>query len=160
VDELAEQRFWSKVDTSAGPDECWLWMAARAGGYGRFAIAGKLRQAHHVAFELVTGEPIGAPYLGHTRFNKACVNPAHLKLMTKRECNENRAGPQRNSRSGVRNVSRRGKRWHVRVGHNGGSVYVGMFDSLAEADAAARAKRNALFTANFSDRAVSALTQG
>jgi hypothetical protein len=34
--------------------------------------------------------------------------------------------------------------------------HVGTFDSLAEADAAARAKRNTLFTANYADRAVSA----
>jgi hypothetical protein len=60
----------------------------------------------------------------------------------------------------VRNVCRRGRRWRVVIGHEGRSIYVGTFDSLEEADAAARAKRNALFTANFSDRAVSALTQG
>ena len=39
------------------------------------------------------------------------------------------------------------------IGHNGRSIYVGTFDTLDEADAAARAKRNALFTANFADRA-------
>jgi hypothetical protein len=72
----------------------------------------------------------------------------------------NRAGAQRNRRSGVRNVSRREQRWCVRVKHNGRTIYVGTFDSLGEADAAAHAKRNVLFTANFSDRAVSALTQG
>jgi hypothetical protein len=153
VDELAEQWFWSKVHTSAGPNGCWPWTAAVARGYGRFVLDRKVRQAHHVAFELLTGEPFGALYLGHTCHNKACVNPAHLERMTKTECNQNRGGPQRNSRSGVRNVARRGKRWGVRVGHNGGSVYVGTFDSLDEADAAALAKRNALFTANFADRA-------
>ena len=81
------------------------------------------------------------------------MNPAHVELMTKTECNQNRGGAQRNSRSSVRNVARRGKRWGVRVGHKGGSVYVGTFDSLDEADAASLAKRNALFTANFADRA-------
>ena len=35
-------------------------------------------------------------------------------------------------------------------------VHVGSFDSLEEADAAARAKRNELFTANYVDRLVSA----
>jgi len=156
VDELAEQRFWAKVDTSAGPLGCWEWTAARARGYGRFVLDRKVRQAHHVAFELITGEALGALYLGHTCHNKGCVNPRHLELMTKTECNQNRAGPQRNSRSGVRNVSRRGKRWQVRVGQNGRSVCVGMFDSLDEADAAARAKRLELFTSNYADRAVSA----
>jgi hypothetical protein len=46
VDQLAEQRFWSKVDTSAGPCGCWPWTAARARGYGRFFWDGKVRQAH------------------------------------------------------------------------------------------------------------------
>jgi hypothetical protein len=64
----------------------------------------------------------------------------------------NRACLQRNSGSGIRNVSRRGRRWRVVVGHNGRSIYVGTFDSLDDADAAARAKRNAPFTANFADR--------
>jgi hypothetical protein len=54
---------------------------------------------------------------------------------------------------------RDGRRWRVVIGHEGRSIYVGTFASLGEADAAACAKRNALFTANFADR-VSALTQG
>ena len=54
---------------------------------------------------------------------------------------------------------RDGRRWRVVIGQEGRSIYVGTFASLDEADAAARAKRNALFTANFADR-VSALTQG
>jgi hypothetical protein len=39
------------------------------------------------------------------------------------------------------------------VRHKGRSIYVGTYDSLGEADAAARAKRNELFTANYADRA-------
>jgi hypothetical protein len=70
----------------------------------------------------------------------------------KKQSNENRLGAQRNSRTGVRNVCRYGQRWRVVIGHEGRSIYVGTFDSLDEADAAARAKRNALLTANFADR--------
>ena len=153
VNRAAAQRFWSKTDTSAGPDGCWLWPAARARGYGRFLWHGKVRQAHQVAYELATGEPLGdGLQVGHTCHNHACCNPAHLRTTTKKQSNENRAGPQRNSRTGVRNVCRYGQRWRVVIGHEGRSIYVGTYDTLAEADAAARAKRNALFTANFADR--------
>ena len=51
-----------------------------------------------------------------------------------------------------RNGWPRGQRWRVVVGHEGGPIYAGTFDSLDEADAAARAKRNELFTANYADR--------
>jgi hypothetical protein len=113
-----------------------------------------VRQAHQVSFELAAGEPVGdGLHVGHTCHNHACCNPQHLRTTTKKQSNENLAGPQRNSRSGVRNVCRRGNRWRVMVGHEGRSIYVGTFDSLVEADAAARAKRNELFTANYADRA-------
>jgi hypothetical protein len=49
-------------------------------------------------------------------------------------------------------VYRYGHRWHVVVGHKGKSIYAGSYASLGEADAAARAKRLELFTANFADR--------
>ena len=84
MNQAAEQRFWNKVDLSAGPDGCWPWLAARARGYGRFLWDGKLRQAHQVAYELVTGEPLGALHLGHTCHNKPCCNPQHLRTTTQK----------------------------------------------------------------------------
>jgi hypothetical protein len=118
------QRFWAKVDTSAGPQGCWLWTAARARGYGRFLGEGKVRQAHQVAYELASGEPLGdGAHVGHTCHNHACCNPADLGTTTKKQSNENRAEPQRNSTTGVRNVYRKGKRLGVYVGHHGRSLY-------------------------------------
>jgi hypothetical protein len=152
VNRAAGQRFWSKVDTDADPDGCWPWLAARARGYGRFLWNGMVRQAHQVAYELATGEPLGALNVGYACHNHACCNPAHLRTTTKKQPNENRPGAQRNSRTGVRNVSRRGQRWCVVIGHEGKSIYVGSYASLDQADAAARAKRLELFTANYADR--------
>jgi len=150
VDELSEQRFWSKVDKSG--DGCWLRTAAQARGYGRFLVAGKVRQAHHVAYELVTGEPVDARRVGHRCHNHVCVNPAHLRTTTKKQSNEHRVGPRRNISTGVRGVYRKGKHWSVVVGHHGRSIYVGTYDTIVEATAAARAKRLELFTHNDADR--------
>ena len=43
-----EQRFWSKVDRSGGPESCWLWVAGKSHGYGAFFFEGKLHGAHSV----------------------------------------------------------------------------------------------------------------
>lgn len=89
---LAE-RFWEKVDRR-GPDECWLWKAHKALGYGGFG-RGRAGEgwdlAHRVAYELLVGPiPIGL-HLDHFRLNpgprqapcsRACVNPAHVEPVT------------------------------------------------------------------------------
>ena len=80
----AEERFWRLVDR-AGEDECWPWLGAVSGGYGRFAIgpreAGNA-QAHRFAFELLLG-PVPADHeLHHRCENRLCCNPAHLLAVT------------------------------------------------------------------------------
>ena len=92
--ESLSARFWSKVD-KRGPEECWLWMAARArNGYGRVGVAQAVRLAHRVAYALLIGPiPVGLT-LDHFRMNpgprnapcsRACVNPAHLEPVTQGE---------------------------------------------------------------------------
>ena len=80
-----EDRFWGKVDRGA-PDECWLWTASvRTNGYGQFRLAGKPVAAHRVAYELSIGEIPAGLDLDHLCRNRACVNPAHLEPVTRRE---------------------------------------------------------------------------
>ncbi len=77
-------RFWSKVKIGT-PNECWLWMASLTEkGYGQFAIDGKMRRAHSVAYELLIGPIPEGLELDHTCRNRACVNSQHLEPVTTR----------------------------------------------------------------------------
>jgi hypothetical protein len=91
-------RFWSHVDPNGpvpaacpelGP--CWLWTARLNHlGYGRFGISFGPEQMsappHRWLYEQLTGEPLAAGYEpDHLCRNRACVNPAHIEPVTKRE---------------------------------------------------------------------------
>jgi hypothetical protein len=104
------QRFWLKVDTTAGDDGCWPWTGAtNRYGYGTIGIehdrakgVSRTGLAHRVAWELLVG-PI--PTCGdschrttcdecltvdHLCFTRSCVNPKHLQLVTHRVNRERR----------------------------------------------------------------------
>lgn len=164
MDEATLQRFWSKVDKSAGPTGCWLWTGPLdSTGSGYFWVAHRKRlKPHRVAYELVTGETLGSLKCDHMCHNRACCNPSHLRPATQKQNMENRLGAQRNSSTGVRGVTKV-EEWHraapehkgkylASLQHYGKKVYVGYFETVEQADAAVRAKRVELFTHNDADR--------
>lgn len=74
---MNENPFWSRIAIGA-PDECWPWIRAKPGQYGRW----RKQPAHRTAYELTHG-PITGPLqkvVRHRCDNKACCNPAHLEL--------------------------------------------------------------------------------
>lgn len=85
------ERFWSKVDRSAGPDGCWLWTAGLdEAGYGRFNPTSRVKvKAHRFAYELLVGPIPDGLQLDHVYDfgcrHRNCVNPAHLEPVTGRE---------------------------------------------------------------------------
>lgn len=153
MDESVLARFWAKVDQSG---DCWEWLANRNNkGYGQFSSK-TLRStlAHRIAYELNVGPIPNGLVIDHICHNRGCVNPAHLRPVSPKQNNENRSGPQKNSQSGVRGVGWNcsDKKWVARVRHKGRNHFAGAFSSLADAEAAAIAKRLELFTHNDADR--------
>lgn len=80
-------RFWEKVDRSAGAGGCWLWTAGRSSdGYGKFQAGtwGHPRpaRAHRISWEMATGRSAEGGVVLHACDTPLCVNPAHLSLGT------------------------------------------------------------------------------
>lgn len=154
-----EERFWAKVDMSG---TCWLWLAARTkkrhvNSYGVFSVNNRARLAHRVSYEISNGAIPEGLFVDHMCHNKHCVRPEHLRLATKKQNQENLAGPLKNNTSGFLGVSwsKHAQKWDARVAHNGKQHFIGNFTRLEDAAWAVRAKRIELFTHNVLDRSVS-----
>ncbi len=84
-----EERFWSKVD-KRGDNECWPWTASLHSGYGYIYLGPDAdpiwARAPRFSYELVTGTKIPPKMqIDHLCRNRACVNPAHLEVVTQHE---------------------------------------------------------------------------
>ena len=147
----AEERFWEKVEKT---DTCWNWKrAAHPSGYGMFKFQGRNTPAHRYSYNLAKGTIPAGLHIDHICHNRGCVRPSHLRAVTAKQNHENRAGADYNSTSGIRGVHVcNGKKWAVRVGHAGVIHFGGLFADLDEAEAAAIALRNSLFTHNDADK--------
>jgi len=138
-------------------NHCWLWTGASdEAGYGHLWFGGRARSSHRAAFELLHGPIAPGLLIDHVCHTPACVNPAHLRLVTHKQNGENRAGATANSTSGVLGVywNQAAQKWHARVRHNKQRVHVGFFATLEDAERAVVAARISLFTHNDRDRVV------
>lgn len=144
-----EQRFWANVNQTDG---CWIWTASTtSAGYGQMSVRSKMKYAHRVSYELLVGPIPEGSEIDHICFVRKCVNPKHLRLATRKQNSENLRGAlSNNMSSGIRNVywTRSCKKWSVQVSHNGKLYSGGRFTDMADAEAAAIALRNRLFTHN------------
>ena len=91
-----EERFWSRVDRSAGLLGCWPWSGAHnLDGYGQYRVGGRGGVSwlvHRLAWVLANG-PLpedtsrgsGGTLVLHSCDNPPCCNPSHLFLGTHRD---------------------------------------------------------------------------
>ena len=131
------ERFWEKVKKTA---ECWIWTGANIGnGYGVFRINGGNRVAHRVSFEWANGPIPAGLEVDHTCFNRLCVKPSHLRLLTHAQNGQNRASANINSKSGIRGVYKpTGLDTWIASARKGGETFeIGRFDNMFDAEKAA-----------------------
>lgn len=121
---------------------CWIWQRyTQPAGYGVRSYHGKLHLAHRVAWIREHGEISQGMEIDHVCRVKSCVNPAHLRMVTRSQNQQNLSPNGKGGRSGRRNVSWDRGAWAVRVMLDGKSHYLGTFKSVDEADEVARAFR-------------------
>lgn len=66
--------------------KCFIWKNyLDKDGYGTFYFLKKLRRAHRVAFYLRYGDIVKGMVIDHKCRNRACVNPEHLRQVSKAE---------------------------------------------------------------------------
>lgn len=75
---------WVLLRSSPSPATgCWIWRKTPLGEYGRVWWDGKVRLAHRLVWELVNGPIPVDMCVDHLCFERRCVRPGHLQLLTR-----------------------------------------------------------------------------
>lgn len=139
-------RFWEKVNKSG---ECWLWTAGKTSGYGVIRVDGKNFLAHRLSWEWANGSIPDGMCIDHICLERSCVNPKHLRVVTRALNNQNKAGARSDNRCGVRGVRLhpgRRKPFQARAGLNGRQYSNGYHATVEDAAAAALEIRRRILT--------------
>lgn len=84
VPSIYVDRFWQKVDQSAGPDACWPWTGyCKPSGHGLTQMDGSPIHASRKAWILTHGRIGRGLCVNHKCDNAVCCNPAHMYLGTR-----------------------------------------------------------------------------
>ena len=126
---------------------CIVWTGGTtAGGYGQLRVNGRMVYAHRYAWERANGPIPEGVVIDHRCWVRSCVNVDHLRLATRAQNTQNLSGIRRGRKYDLpRGVARHGRGYRAMVGHNGVRHYLGIFDTIEQASAAASSKRLALF---------------
>lgn len=89
-------RFFSKVEVT---ETCWLWQGGCSdNGYGMISRGGRqagVISTHRYSYEIYFGDIPDDHVVMHTCDNRRCVNPAHLKLGSVADNNQDMAAKGR-----------------------------------------------------------------
>lgn len=81
---LTSTRFINKVKVDARG--CWIWLGVvDRHGYGKFRLNGRMEKAHRAAYVIRYGAIPAGLEIDHVCRVRRCVNPEHLRAVTKRE---------------------------------------------------------------------------
>lgn len=126
---------------------CVVWVGAKNNhGYGVLRRNGKNFYAHRYAFERSVGPIPEGFHIDHTCHNPPCVNPDHLRAVTRQQNMENRRSASATNKTGLRGVSERRGKFVACVTVHGKSQYLGMFETAEDAAQAAAEGRKVFMT--------------
>lgn len=132
-------------------DTCWLYQGYIGdAGYGILGNKVRREKVHRVAYVIAYGPIPDGLTIDHSCRVRSCVRPAHLRLATVKQNNENRnsfKGSEVPYRGVCRVINKKlGYRYRSTVFHNGKYHNCGTYDTPELAAEAARLKRLELFT--------------
>ena len=123
--------------------ECLIWTGSKDGsGYGKLRRSGKDIKVHRYAWERENGPIPDGMVIDHKCWNRACVEVEHLRLATRSENSAYTNGAySTNASTGIRNVSRIGDGFRVKVGRK----VFGTFPTVEEASVVADNARKEMY---------------
>ena len=137
-------------------DGCLEWTGTRtSSGYGSIFSGGKYVVAHRYSWERTNGPIPDGMSIDHKCWNRACVEPSHLRLATHAENMGNRSGANSNSISGIRGIFKEPSgAYRARI-DRGGERFTKSFPTQGEAISWLEAKRDEIY-GEFGGRLVNA----